>query len=136
MYDKEKLAVAITKETGIKLGPDDPAFAVARLFQVILEQTATNLKAHLGARLAEFEKSVEKVEGKAGKIIAEQVKKAALEFNSQLDRDLTDARSRVTELVSDVVKSRYQLLILFSLAFLCAAVLFGGGLWIGSRYTH
>jgi len=136
MYDKEKLAAAITKETGISLESNDPSFAVARLFQVILEQTAAYLQSDLRARLAEFEKSVEKVEGKAGKLIAQQVKEAAVEFNTQLDKDLTTARQQITQLLGHVVNSRYHLLILISVALASALFLFGGGVWIGSRHLH
>ena len=136
MYDKEKLAAAITKETGISLESNDPSFAVARLFQVILEQTASELQSDLRARLAEFDKSVEKVEAKAGKLIAQQVKAAAVEFNTQLDKDLTTARQQITQLLGHVVNSRYHLLILISVALASALFLFGGGVWIGSRHLH
>jgi len=136
MYDKEKLAAVITKETGISLGSNDPSFAVARLFQVILEQTASELQSDLRARLAEFDKSVEKVEAKAGKLIAQQVKAAAVEFNTQLDKDLTTARQQITQLLGHVVNSRYHLLILISVVLASALFLFGGGVWIGSRHLH
>jgi len=136
MLDQRKIASEVSRETGIRLEPNDPAFAMARLVEMALEAATARLNSQIRVRLAEFEKAAQQLEGKAGKIVADKVKEAAVEFNSQLDKDLKAARWQVNELLGDVKKSRRWLWLLAGTGFITATMIFGGGLWIGGHFLR
>ena len=131
--DQRKIASDVSRETGVHVEPNDPAFVTARLVQIVLEDTVARMDSDVRARLGEFECSIQRVEAKAGHMIAQRVKEAAMEFDTHLGRDLEATRLNINELVRDVQSSRRRLVTLIGAGIVGALLCFGGGLWIGTQ---
>ena len=79
MLDVKRLIGEVAAQNGIRLEPDDPAFALVTLNQLVLEETAKRLFEQISANLAEFSDGLSKGEHLAGKTLAQDVRAAALE---------------------------------------------------------
>jgi hypothetical protein len=83
MLDVKRLIGEVTAQNGIRLEPNDPAFALVTLNQLVLEDTATRLLGQVSATLAQFAESLSKGEHLAGKTLAQEVKAAAIEARKE-----------------------------------------------------
>src|SRR5262249_19047875 len=97
MLDTKRLIGEVASRNGIRVEPDDPAFALVTLNQLVLEETARQLREEIRASLGDFEQAVQKVETRAGQVIAERVREAAAQFASQLQSELSAAALKLTE---------------------------------------
>ena len=88
MLDTKRLIAEVAARNGIRVDPDDPAFALVTLVQLVLEESSRQISEDVRASIAEFERSVQKVETRAGRMLAERVKEAAVEFSVQLQQQL------------------------------------------------
>lgn len=73
-----RLIGEVASRYGIRLDPDDPAFALVALNQLALEDAVEQLTARIKAIAAELERSAESVGLRAGIAVAEQVKNLPL----------------------------------------------------------
>ena len=80
MFDVKRLIAEVSAQNGIRLEPDDPAFALVTLNQLVLEGTANRVYEHVSATLAKFTESISKTEHLAGKMLAQEVKTAVAEI--------------------------------------------------------
>jgi hypothetical protein len=93
MLDVKRLIGEVTAQNGIRLEPNDPAFALVTLNQLVLEETATRLLGQVSAALAQFAESLSRGEHLAGKKLAQEVKAAAVEVRKEWATDLQGMRS-------------------------------------------
>src|SRR5215467_2941896 len=100
MLDTKRLIAEVAARNGIRIDPDDPAFALVTLVQLVLEESSRQISDDVRASIAEFECSVQKVETRAGRMLAERVKEAATEFSDQLrlklDQSAPNSADRAT----------------------------------------
>ena len=94
MLDTKRLIAEVAARNGIRVDPDDPAFALVTLVQLVLEESSRQITDDMRASIAEFERSVQRVETRAGKALAERVKEAAHEFTVQLQQRLDERDKR------------------------------------------
>jgi hypothetical protein len=83
MLDVKRLIGEVAAQNGIRLEPDDPAFALVTLNQLALEETTNRLLEQISATLAQFTESLRKGEHLAGKRLAQEVKAAVLEARKE-----------------------------------------------------
>lgn len=136
--DVKRLIGEVASKHGILLKPDDAAFALVTMNRSILEEIAEQICDRIGVRLAEFEASAVKLERRAGKILAQDVKESSEQIRAEMQRDIDAASLRATEIVRRVEKanSRPSIFRWAALGIASALAMFGSGLWIGARYLH
>lgn len=80
MLDVKRLIGEVAAKNGIRLEPDDPAFALVTLNQLVLEETAKRVCNHVSTTLAQFTESLSKGEHLAGRALAHEIKAVAAEI--------------------------------------------------------
>src|SRR5438270_12812908 len=93
MLDVKRLIGEVAAQNGIRLEPNDPAFALVTLNQLVLEETASRLLGQISATLAQFAESLSKGEHLAGKTLAQEVKAAAIEARREWAAELLAPQS-------------------------------------------
>jgi len=138
MLDVKRLIGEVAVRNGIRIESWDPAFVLVTLNELVLEEIARRLIEEVHSAIAEFTEAVHKTEGRAGKILALQVKEAAAELRRELKRDIEDARLKANEIVVEVHRahSRPTAIRWGAAGLIAAAALFGSGLWIGAHCLH
>jgi hypothetical protein len=138
MIDVHRLIGEVAARDGIRVEPGDPAFALVTLNQLVLEDAVTEIGQHIRAGIAEFTEAVHKTEGRAGRILAEEVKAAAAELRLELQRDIESARVEAKELVCEVHRANGKAAMRRwgAVGFISAAAVFGCGLWVGVTYLR
>ena len=125
------MAAKVFEQHGIKLGEDDPAFALVTLNELTLRKVMGELlqevDQHINARLAEFELAMQRVEGRAGKLLAHQVRDSAAGLQGALHEEIISARLGVQQMVEEIRKTHRAA----TLARWCAV-----GAVVGSSRVH
>src|ERR1700722_891628 len=88
---------------------------------------------HMTARLAEFEQTMQRVEARASKVLAQQVRESAGALSGTLKEEIGGARLQVERMVEEI-KRAYQIGTLTRWCVVGAAtalVVFGCGFWVG-----
>jgi hypothetical protein len=108
-HDARVLAAQVFERHGIKLREGDPAFALVTLNELTLRKVMGELlqevDQHITARLAEFELTMQRVEGRAGKLLAHQVRDSAAGLQGALREEVISARLGVQQIVEEIRKS-------------------------------
>jgi hypothetical protein len=121
----DALIGAVAAKHGILLKPTDAAFALVTINQILLERSGRELTAQIDARLKEFEVSFERLQVRAGRLLAREVREAVEEL-----RELAPLVP-----MPDVPPGRRPLRrVAVAIAVVCGAGLFGAGIWCGVLY--
>jgi hypothetical protein len=102
MIDVRRLIGEVAARNGIRVEPDDPAFALVTLNQLVLEEFVTRVDAQIRLGIAEFMDAVHKTEEHAGKILGAEVREAAAAVREELQRDVEAARVGALELIREL----------------------------------
>ncbi len=138
MLDTKRLIAEVAARNGIRIDPDDPAFALVTLVQLVLEESSRQITDDVRASIAEFERSMQKVETRAGRVLAERVKEAAHEFTVQLQQTLDESRPKGGADAAPAQQSgrkprRYRSIVIVGVV---AIAVFAVGVWIGLHWNH
>ena len=102
MIDQRQLIGEVAAKNGIRLEPDDPAFALVTLNEAVLQDASTALTHEIRQVLNSFAESLARTEHRAGKALAQDVKTAAAELRRELNSDIEKASLKADELVMKV----------------------------------
>ena len=96
MPDVKRLIAEVATRNGIRIDPDDPAFCLVTLNQLILEEAGDKFVAEVRSATRDFEDAVHKVEGRIGVILGRQLKEtiASLRHNDVLAERRPNRRRR------------------------------------------
>lgn len=86
MLDVKRLIGEVAVQHGIRLEPNDPAFALVTLNQLVLEETANRLSEQVSAILDQYNEALTKGEVLAGKTLAQEVRAASLEVRKEIQQ--------------------------------------------------
>ena len=92
--DVKALIGEVAARHGITLRPDDPAFALVTVNQLVLEQTMMELIGRTQQITNEFDLAAARLQARAGSILAAEVRKAGAEIRQGLRQDVTSAGIR------------------------------------------
>jgi type IV pilus biogenesis protein CpaD/CtpE len=95
----ETLIGELTRRYGIRLDSSDPAIAIVVLNRLVLESASEELTESVARRLAQFEASMQKVEQRAGKLLAHEVSVAAACVRAELQNDIDAAGVKAAHFV-------------------------------------
>ena len=131
---------AVFERHGIKLREGDPAFALVTLNELTLRKVMGELlqevDQHITARLAEFELTMQRVEGRAGKFLAHQVRDSAAGLQGALREEVISARLGVQQIVEEIRKT-YRAATLArwcAVGAVVAVAVFTCGFWAGRLF--
>lgn len=138
MLDTKRLIAEVAARNGIRIDPDDPAFALVTLVQLVLEESSRQISVEVRSSIAEFESAVQKVETRAGRILAERVKEAANEFSVQLHHELEQEGTKSAIAATPLRQARPRALSFRSIAIVAVAAIavFMVGVWIGIHWNR
>jgi hypothetical protein len=130
----QRLIAEVAARHNLFLKPDDPAIALVTMNQLIFDDAMDTMHGQIRATIAEFHASMEKAEKRAGSMLAQGVKESAAQMQQGLQNDIHIAGLKAREIVHLVNEAhRRPALIRWSAVGLAAgALLFGGGLWLGT----
>src|ERR1051325_9458957 len=136
--DIKQVVGELASRHGIRVDPNDPAIAIVLLNRLVLEHSAEELANGVRIGLREFEESVQKVQTRAGQLVAAEFNDRAAALRSELQRDITLAGAKASEIVFRVEQANRQPVMLrwATLGIVAALALFLIGLWIGAHYLH
>jgi hypothetical protein len=132
--DIQRLIAEVAAQHNVFLKPDDPAIALVTMNRLILDHAMETIHEQIRATIAEFHASMQKAEKRAGSILAQGVKESAAQMQRGLQNDIHIAGLKAREIVHLVNEAhRRPALIRWSAVGLVAgAMLFGGGIWLGT----
>jgi hypothetical protein len=136
MLEVPKLIGEVARRNGIRVEADDPAFALVTLNQLILEDTVRELRDHIRESIAEFDVSIQKVQTRAGRLVAQEFHERAMTLGRELQDDISQAGSKATELVCKVQQAHARpARTPWTVAGLFLAILvFLTGYWVGVHH--
>ena len=129
-----RLIAEVAARHNVFLKPDDPAIALVTMNRLILDDAMEAVQGQIRVTIAEFQASMQKAERRAGSMLAQEVKESAAQMQRGLQNDIHTAGLKAREIVHLVNEAhRRPALIRWSAVGLVAgALLFGGGLWLGT----
>src|SRR6266705_3314704 len=89
--DVQRLIGAVAARHGILLKPDDAAFALVTINQLILEEVMSTVLGKVQDAAADFEEAAARVQTRAGSLLASEVKAAAAAIRRELENDIATA---------------------------------------------
>jgi hypothetical protein len=136
--DVKQIVGELASQHGIEMDGNDPATAIVLLNRLVLQHTADELAKNVRVALREFEDAVEKVQTRAGQLVAAEFNDRAAALRSELQRDIALAGVKATEIVFRLEQANRQPVMLrwATLGIVAALSLFLSGLWMGARYMH
>ena len=136
--DAKQIVAELASQHGVRMDAKDPAVTIVLLNRLVLEHTTDEIVKRVGISLREFEEAVQKVQTRAGQLVAAEFNDRVAAFRGELQRDVTLAGAKATEFVYRVEQANRQPVMLrwAALGTVAALSLFLIGLWIGARYMH
>jgi hypothetical protein len=130
----QRLIAEVAARHKFLLNPDDPALALVTMNQLILDASLEVVHEQIRVTITEFHASIQKAEKRAGTMLAQTVKESAVQMQAGLQSDIQVAGLKAREIVHLVNEAhRRPALIRWSTTGLLAgALLFGGGVWLGT----
>lgn len=102
MIEQQELIGRVAAKNGIRLEPDDPAFALVTLSEAVLQDASATLTKEIQQALNSFTESLAQTEHRAGKALAKDVKAAATELRRELNTDIESASLKANDLVMKI----------------------------------
>jgi hypothetical protein len=132
--DVKRLIAEVAAQNGIRVEPDDPVFALATINKIVLDEAMREFQEHIRERMVGFDASYQKAERRAGSLLAQEVKESAVQMRLGLQNDIHLAGLKAREIVHLVNEAhRRPALIRWSaIGLIAGALLFGGGVWLGT----
>lgn len=118
MPDVKRLIAEVATRNGIRIDPDDPAFCLVTLNQLILEEAGEKLAAEVRTATKELEEAVHRVEGRVGRILGRELKE-------------TITLLRQNGAKADWRQNRRMSAGRFAICILSAAIIFISGVMVG-----
>ncbi len=131
--DTKEMIAKVAARHGILLRPDDPAFAIVTLNELVLDAMAAALIQQVNNSITEFSAAADRIQVRAGTALAEEVRIAVDSMRIGLRADLETGGYKARELVMQVHRahSRRNLIRWFSMGLLAALILAFCGALLG-----
>jgi hypothetical protein len=133
--DVQRLIAEVAARHNVLLKPDDAAFALVTMNQLVLEELVERVEARIGASLAAFEASTKDTERRAARMIADEVDRSGARMRQQIESDIGDATVKARKLLEQVTQAHRRLLSarVTAIAIICFLALCLFAVWVGTR---
>ena len=130
--DLKRLAAEVSAQHGIRVDPDDPMMAVVTLNRLVFEQAIARILESVQASVRDFESAADKVQVRAGGVLAQEVRDCGLAMRQEVEKAFDDFRFGPRTDNGGVPATRGgQKWIVLGLSL--ALSLFGLGIWVGTQ---
>jgi hypothetical protein len=131
--DVQRIIGAVAARHGILLKPDDAAFALVTINQLVLEEFMAELLEQVRHAMADFDEVAAHVQTRAGSLVASEVKDATGAIRHALEGDIAAAGKQAREFVIEVHRahSRAALEKWVAVGVVCSLLLFVVGVFVG-----
>jgi hypothetical protein len=136
MIDVHRLIGEVAARNDIRVEPDDPAFVLVTLNQLVLEDAIVQMCEQIRLGIDEFTEAVHKTEARAGKILGAEVRESAADIREELQRDVETAR--IGEIIYELHRKHTRVALIrwgFAVIMLAAAM-FAAGFCLGAHFTR
>ena len=82
--DLKRLAAEVSVQHGIRIDPDDPMLAVVTLNRLVFEHAVAQVLERMQSSVQDFEAATEKVQVRAGAVLAQEVRNCGAAFRLEL----------------------------------------------------
>lgn len=132
--DLQRLVAEVAARHDVFFKPEDPAFALVTMNELIFEEAMERVHSGIRETIAGFNASYQKAEKRAGSLLAQEVKHSAEQMRQALQNDIHVAGLKAREYVHLVNEAhrRPALIRWCAAGLLAGAILFGGGVWLGT----
>jgi len=132
-FDIRRLLRELAARHGIRMSIDDPALTIVTLNRLLLEEAYQVFGNQVREATDRIDKTGEKVQERAGSILAQEVLFCAGAVRQELHDDIDLANQRAQKIVMDLHRkySKASLYRSLPVGLLCAVILFGCGFWMG-----
>ena len=129
----KRLAAEVSVQHGIRVDPDDPIMAVVTLNRLMLEPVIANAVNLIGDATEEFNRATERVQIRAGSVVAQEVREAVASIRAEIQNDIESARLNARELINELHQTQLQSRRWWGLVFglSAGAGLFAAGVFAG-----
>ena len=133
--DVPRLIAEVAARHNILLKPDDAAFALVTMNELVLEELVERVETRTGASLAAFEASAQDAERRATRAIASEVDRSGARIRKQIESDICDASVKAGKLLEQVADAHRRLLSarMTAIAIICFLALCLFAVWVGTR---
>jgi hypothetical protein len=130
--DLKRLAAEVSVQHGIRIDPDDPILAVVTLNRLVFEHAVAQVLERMQSSVREYEAATEKVQIRAGALLAQEVRDCGAAFRKQFDVALEESSRSLSGRPSS--KTRQVLPIRHSTGAVVgiALILFVAGIFLGA----
>ena len=132
--DLKRLAAEVSVQHGIRIDPDDPMMAVVTLNRLVFEQAVSAVLERVQAAVRELEAAADKVQVRAGGVLAQEVRDCVASLRREMLRDMeavgASQNTKSGALGENLSMADARKWIAVGLAF--AVGLFSAGVWLGS----
>jgi hypothetical protein len=125
--DLKRLAAEVSVQHGIRIDPDDPMLAVVTLNRLVFEQVVEQVLERVQLAVRDFEAATEKVQVRAGGILAQEVRDCGLAMRQQLASALEESLDKRRLKCGDGVPRKW-----LATGILIALAMFPAGMWVGA----
>lgn len=129
--DLKRLAAEVSVQHGIRIDPDDPMLAVVTLNRLVFEDALAHVLDRVQSSVRDFEVATEKVQIRAGAILAQEVRECGVEFRQLCRQAFEESSPSSSETQcskrGDVLPRWNSTLGVIAIAL----VLFAVGVWVG-----
>ena len=126
VHDLKRLAAEVSAQHGIRLDPDDPMMAVVTLNRLVFEQAVTEVLDKVTSATREFNQAADKVQVRAGGVLAQEVRDAVATIRSELASGPRPATATVLpKTAASSAETKW-----LALGVSSGAVLFALGVWV------
>ena len=87
--DLKRLAAEVSAQHGIRIDPDDPMMAVVTLNRLVFEQAVAQVLDRVQSAVRDFEAATEKVQVRAGGVLAQEVRECAVVLREEIAKAAT-----------------------------------------------
>jgi hypothetical protein len=131
--DVQRLIGAVAARHGILLKPDDAAFALVTINQLLLEEVFKDLLENVRSAITDFDQAATQVQARAGSLLASQLKDAVAEIGREVTEEISAALKHAQErlLELDQAHSRAVRDKWIALGATCGFLLFMAGVFVG-----
>ena len=129
MLHVQRLIGEVAAKHGIRLEPNDPAFALVTLNELVLEETTSRLTENVSSILTQFSDSLNKTERRAGVILAQDLKSAITELRDHLTVEPQTESRKAFPQPTSLKKIAYRRA---ALRLIAAMLIFGIGIAVGT----
>lgn len=129
----KRLVAEVSVLHGIRIDLDDPIMAVVTLNRLMIERAIVDAASLIGGATHELNSAVERVQIRAGSVVAQEVREAVASIRSELQKDIENARLDARELINELHQTRppSRRWRGVALGLLAGAALFATGVFIG-----